>query len=480
MKRNFPFQKLIFFVSLFAVVTACKKKEIINIYEPVACFFAKVTESYVRTQFSGNTTYIDSNFYFLNCSDTGSNITYNWDFGDGATSTERQPAHKYAKRGAYRVTLAVSNNNMAYDTMQQTVLVVLGDKNISFGSGIDAAPVAIEETATSEFILLSTASKSANYYLIHLDSLLNQKSMTTFPSGYRLNSMQSTTDGNYIFTGTTQGANNANELIKLKPDGTLLWNKTLSTEDVYTYAAQTPDGGYAVIGTRYTPVPNSAPINITVINKTDNNGNLQWQKLFDGELLIKTSDAVIEQDGIVVAGVRRKYGASCSSCDSLMIVKMNYAGNMIWRNSMLWGLNFYHFAGTHITRLNNGNYGVVNDTTKAIYYFTSSGNFVDRILANYKVTSITNTADGNLLTLQTNENYAAITKLTLEGMQQWSALVSGNRQYPSGLSSKPVAMRRLRNGGAIVIGTQPMYYTTGYGSYTIIYLLQLDEAGKPK
>lgn len=482
MKRNFPFQNLIFFVTIFSLVTACKKKEIIPVFEPVACFYMRVADSYVRTQFTGNATYIDSNFYFKSCSDTGSNpnITYKWDFGDGATSTEKHPVHKYAKRGTHLVTLTVSNQNLAFDTLQQIVSVVLGDKNISFGNAVDAAPVAIEETDTNDFLLLSTTGKGANYYLIHLDSLLNQKSMKTFPSGYRLNSMLPTTDGNYIFTGTTQGANNTNELIKLKADGTLLWNKTLSTEDVYTYAAQTPDGGYAVIGSRYTVVPNSAPRNITVINKTDNNGNLQWQKLFDGEILIKTSDAAIEQDGIVVAGVRRKYDVSCSACDSLMIVKMNYAGGMVWKNSMLWGLNTYDFEGTHITRLNNGNYGVVNDTTKAIYLFTPSGNFVDRIIASNKVISITNAADGNLVTLQQDGGYTSITKLTLDGMPQWSRIVSGNRQIPSSLSSKPVGLRRLRNGGTIIIGTQPQFYPTGYGSYSIIYLLELDEAGKVK
>ncbi|MFA4859379.1 PKD domain-containing protein [Methanoregula sp.] len=40
-------------------------------------------------------------------------LSYSWDFGDGATSTEQNPSHMYNKRGTYSVTLTVKN---AYGT----------------------------------------------------------------------------------------------------------------------------------------------------------------------------------------------------------------------------------------------------------------------------------------------------------------------------------------------------------------------------
>jgi PKD repeat protein len=37
-------------------------------------------------------------------------MAWNWNFGDGSTSTEQHPAHTYTKAGQYFVTLRVSNH----------------------------------------------------------------------------------------------------------------------------------------------------------------------------------------------------------------------------------------------------------------------------------------------------------------------------------------------------------------------------------
>jgi PKD repeat protein len=41
----------------------------------------------------------------------GEPTSWNWDFGDGATSTEKNPAHTYTSLGSYTVALTVSNSN---------------------------------------------------------------------------------------------------------------------------------------------------------------------------------------------------------------------------------------------------------------------------------------------------------------------------------------------------------------------------------
>jgi PKD repeat protein len=43
-----------------------------------------------------------------------------WDFGDGATSTDRAPFHSFAEPGRYRVTLTVSSGN-GTDTVAKVV-----------------------------------------------------------------------------------------------------------------------------------------------------------------------------------------------------------------------------------------------------------------------------------------------------------------------------------------------------------------------
>lgn len=54
---------------------------------------------------------------------TSSNATtYEWDFGDGTTSTEENPTHRYKGIGVYRITLTVRNGSKQ-DTYQSNVTI---------------------------------------------------------------------------------------------------------------------------------------------------------------------------------------------------------------------------------------------------------------------------------------------------------------------------------------------------------------------
>ena len=71
----------------------------------------------------------------------GSTETYNWDFGDGNTSTLRTPTHNYAALGTYTVTLVYTTNRTPVQgpfTMTQTDVVVTTPKvsTASFGWGL--------------------------------------------------------------------------------------------------------------------------------------------------------------------------------------------------------------------------------------------------------------------------------------------------------------------------------------------------------
>jgi hypothetical protein len=48
-------------------------------------------------------------------------VSWEWDFGDGSTSTERNPVHTYAVRGDYTVTLTVTDNLGRSDTTTRVV-----------------------------------------------------------------------------------------------------------------------------------------------------------------------------------------------------------------------------------------------------------------------------------------------------------------------------------------------------------------------
>lgn len=53
-------------------------------------------------------------------SSIGSGLTYQWNFGDGTTSTDRAPSHAYASNGAFTVRLIVTDQNGCSDTLTRT------------------------------------------------------------------------------------------------------------------------------------------------------------------------------------------------------------------------------------------------------------------------------------------------------------------------------------------------------------------------
>jgi Leucine-rich repeat (LRR) protein/chitodextrinase len=62
--------------------------------------------------------------------DDGAVVAWAWGFGDGSTSTERHPLHRFASFGSYTVTLRVTDDDGATDETSQVVRVYLrGDLN---------------------------------------------------------------------------------------------------------------------------------------------------------------------------------------------------------------------------------------------------------------------------------------------------------------------------------------------------------------
>ena len=62
-----------------------------------------------------------------------------WDFGDGATSTERHPAHTYATSEVYQVCLTVGNNNGSH-THCKTINAVSATHNPVLQAAIQLGP----------------------------------------------------------------------------------------------------------------------------------------------------------------------------------------------------------------------------------------------------------------------------------------------------------------------------------------------------
>lgn len=76
---------------------------------------------------------------FTNTSTGGT--TYDWDFGDGNTSTIADPVHIYAFDGVYTVTLVVGNGTCPNDTIIQTVTISTTGFSEAAQAGVGIFPV---------------------------------------------------------------------------------------------------------------------------------------------------------------------------------------------------------------------------------------------------------------------------------------------------------------------------------------------------
>ena len=99
---------------------------------------------------------------FVNSSVNGT--SYNWTFGDGATSTLQNPSHTYSASGTYAVTLIVTNNCDA-DTITQNVTIV-GIDEFSNDNHLFVYPNPASESCSISVENINAENASLNIYNI--------------------------------------------------------------------------------------------------------------------------------------------------------------------------------------------------------------------------------------------------------------------------------------------------------------------------
>jgi PKD repeat protein len=76
-----------------------------------------------RADFNWHCEELDCHFTDASTDDDGSVVDWNWSFGDGGASGEKDPGHRYPGPGSYTVTLTVADNVGATDVSQTQVTV---------------------------------------------------------------------------------------------------------------------------------------------------------------------------------------------------------------------------------------------------------------------------------------------------------------------------------------------------------------------
>jgi hypothetical protein len=133
-----------------------------------------------------------------------------------------------------------------------------------------------------------------------------------------------TSDGGYAIAGDNASilypaSERAPILIKTDASGNLLWNKTFEATGLVATdsVVQTKDGGYALSGTNIAP-PLMSPIYSGWLIKTDDKGNMQWNKTFG--LPLQTCFVTQESDGsYVLTG----YVANSFNGDNAVLMKLD-------------------------------------------------------------------------------------------------------------------------------------------------------------
>jgi PKD repeat protein len=306
----------------------------------------------------------------------GGNITvYQWDFGDGniTTTTEGTITHSYTLDGNYSVNLTVlGNDNLVNSTTKEVIVQKTAPPDVEWmrtfgGNGYESANWVMQTSDSGYIVAGNTESYGAGKYdiwVVKTDQNGTEQwnrtyGGTDYDSG---DSIQQTSDGDYIIAGATRGLYSTGLdfwLVKVHPNGDEQWNKTFGgTDSEYAnFVHQTRDGGYILGGYKV----NSSGISVYWLVKTDPSGTEEWNRTFRGECFDSRFDSLYSfqqtfDGGYILAGTTYDHSVERPN---LWLIKTDSGGNEQW-NRTLGGIEIFWVKA--VMESSDGSFIIIGET----------------------------------------------------------------------------------------------------------------------
>jgi PKD repeat protein len=301
-----------------------------------------------------------------------SNNTYQWNFGDGATSTNNNAVHTYTIAGTYNVCLTASNVCDTLQTCQSITVAVITDcgdptpgiewQN-TIGDNDSYVLNIVRQTADGGYILGGYSSSGIfyDYWIVKLDAegqIQTQRTIGGSGDDY-LTDIQQTADGGYVVGGYSNSGisgdkTQANKgggdywVVKITATGSIQWQNTIggNSYDGLQSIQQTTDGGYILGGYSNSGISGdkteaSQGYGDYWVVKLTATGAIQWQNTIGGN----SSDVLqsIQQTtdgGYILGGYSDsdisgdKTEENWGGFDDYWVVKLTANGAIEWQNTI--------------------------------------------------------------------------------------------------------------------------------------------------
>ena len=250
-------------------------------------------------------------------------------------------------------------------------------------------------------------------------------------------SVQQTSDGGYIFTGSITNSGLFSDILLIKTDknGTEEWNRTYGGQlyDIGYSVQQTTDGGYIITGAKdHIPLVTG---DVWLI-KTDVNGNKEWSKTFGGKYIdLGQSVQQTTDGGYILTGTQNLTPIPFIKSD-ICLIKINATGVEEWSKT---------FGGD----LDNKGYSIQQ---------TTDGGFIITGTKNYNTVSLL----GDVCLIKTD----------IDGNEEWSKLFGGDG-VEIGYS-----VQQTSDGGYIITGEEVPFDPSN--PIADLLLIKTDSNGKQK